>query len=1109
MVAEGESAVGINAEGELPLSVVFSQSAGLASGVTYDAQLTLTGGGALALRPSVLISETSWDDGLPLNLGGYDYGGRYTGANQELYWPDDQDDNSDGVPDKLNRIVDSLSRGDYLVITSNRQYGTIARVPSRYPLSAAYYRMLFNCPAPTSVSVCAANAQPGQVQNQLGYELIQVFQSDPSWLGLDFNDQTAEEAFTVYDHPKVLIFQRTPEFSAQAVREALGAVDVSRVKNLIPSQLHAGVEPDLMLPEARWVAQQVAGTWRVLFPPGNPLNRSEVLAVIGWWLTMTVLGWLAFPIVRLAFPGLKDSGYPLAKLAGLLLTAWGSWMMGSAGVPVLPVTILAVILAMASLSAILAWRDRQTLRAFVRDHWRELVWIEVLALAFFVVDLGIRLGNPDLWHPSKGGEKPMDLSYLTAVLKSPGFPPYDPWFAGGTINYYYFGFVLVGIPIKLLGIVPETAYNLVLPTLFSLLAMGAYSVGSSLLVHRESNPRGLDPRIAGVAAAGLVVLLGNLGTVQLIYDSLRSLGGGLGVGLLDALKGFGQVVLHHVQLPIPLDQWYWNPSRSIPPGAGEPGPITEFPFFTFLYADLHAHMISLPLTLGALAWVVSWLLAQRQGQPQRTVDSGISLFLGGLLIGALRPTNTWDFPVYLTLGVLAALGGAWLRYRNLRRRTWLYAGITALGLVVLALLLYEPFSRWYVQGYTQPELWQGSKTPISAYLTVYGVFLFLIAAWMTWETRAWMAATPISALAPLRPYAEVFLAAVILFLAAVGLAASLGYPVALLSFPLILWAGLLFLRPGQTLEKRIVLALTATGAALTFVVEVVVLKGDIGRMNTVFKFYLQVWSLFSIASAAALAWVLMDLSTWAHSWRRLWQLGTAALVFGAALYPLTATPAKIEDRMASNAPHSLDGMLYMEYATQAELGVAFPTNEDYQAIQWMQQHVTGTPVIVEANIPEYRWGTRFTIYTGLPGVVGWNWHQRQQRVATGEEQVTDRVLEVTAFYMTRSLDEARSFLDKYHVGYIVWGRLEQIYYGDVAPCMTSGSGVFCDLSGRALGMTQPDVPASECSVLDAQAVPPTLTCPSHAADKFDTMINLGWIAPVFTTGQTTIYQVLP
>jgi len=239
---------------------------------------------------------------------------------------------------------------------------------------------------------------------------------------------------------------------------------------------------------------------------------------------------------------------------------------------------------------------------------------------------------------------------------------------------------------------------------------------------------------------------------------------------------------------------------------------------------------------------------------------------------------------------------------------------------------------------------------------------------------------------------------------------------------------ILLLRPGQSEAKRVVLFLVGTALALTLMVEIVVLRGDVGRMNTVFKFYLQSWTLFAVSAAAALGWLWQSLSSWDIRWRTGWQLVMFSLVASAALYPLLASVAKIEDRMEENAPHTLNGMTFMKYATYHDLDTAMDLSQDYHAIRWMQENIEGSPVIVEGNMVEYHWGTRYTIYTGLPGVVGWNWHQRQQRALVPDTWIFDRVEAVHEFYQTTDLDWTRDFLDTYQVSYIVLGQLERARY---------------------------------------------------------------------------------
>ncbi len=191
--------------------------------------------------------------------------------------------------------------------------------------------------------------------------------------------------------------------------------------------------------------------------------------------------------------------------------------------------ILVCLLALVILSALIGWRRRREIAAFVRQRIGLLTLEEGLFLAFFLLFLLIRRGNPDLWHPARGGEKPMDFAYLNAVIRSTIFPPYDPWHAGGFMNYYYFGFVIIGTLIKLTGIVPWVAYNLAVPTLFALTGVGAFSVAFNLADGDDDDGPGeefaarewagrIGSLLAGLAGAFFVTIIGNLGNVRLLFD---------------------------------------------------------------------------------------------------------------------------------------------------------------------------------------------------------------------------------------------------------------------------------------------------------------------------------------------------------------------------------------------------------------------------------------------------------------------------------------------------------------------------------------------------------------------------------------------------------------
>lgn len=1031
-------------EGRSNGTVVLDGRVDLVAGETYQFSLAVLDSPAeISLGRVGIANESSWDDGLPLRMEGYDpYGGIYQGGlNFEFYWDDNQE--------KLDRIITTIDQADYILITSSRQWATTTRVPERYPLTTEYYRQLMGCPAEITIEKCYNTAEPGTYQGSLGFELIETFQSNPSLGSWEINDQPAEEAFTVYDHPKVFIFQKKADFSLAEVAAILSAVDLSKVIHITPKQAdnHPG---DLLLPLDRLAGQRAGGTWSDFFNAQSLVNRSQLVAAILWYGSVFLLGILVYPLLRYLLPGLSEAGYPLARTFGLLLLSYLVWLAGSAGIPFVRVTILVVVLLIAGVGIYLAYRDKEELLQKWNESKRFFVAVEILALGIFILALLIRFGNPDLWHPWKGGERPMDFSYFNAVIKSTTFPPYDPWFAGGYINYYYYGFVFVGVLTKFLGIMPSLAYNLILPTLFMMIGLGAFTVVWNFLGGDSKRDRFQDlPYLGGLAGVLGMAVVGNLGVMRMVFQGIQRLASG-GINVIEGsffqrikwtFLGLAQLfktpTLHYR-----LDEWYWNPSRVI--GAEHGGPITEFPFFTFLYGDPHAHLIALPLTLLALAWIVSIVKASRSGKigKNRILSRIATGLFGALAVGVLRPTNTWDFFPYLALGVAGILY-SWWRERQQEGYTWQGPAVQLAVFVLFVFLTFQPYDYWYGEGYTSIQFWFGSHTPMNDYLIHWGLFLLIIVSWMAAESIEWMASTPVSALRNLVKIRELIIASIlILVVIMISLGVSLEHPLMIgdvnligtgvhvvwLVLPLMAWALVLLLRPGQDLMKGIVLFLIGTALTITLMVELVYVEGDIGRMNTVFKFYLQAWTLFAVSSAGALCWLAGSLRKLKSPLKIIWQVFFYFLLINAALYPLLGSVAKIKDRMANDAPPSLDGMSYMNYAIYYDLDTPLDLSRDYAAIRWMQDNVQGSPVIVEANQVEYHWGTRYTVYTGLPGVVGWNWHQRQQRTLTPHEWVYSRVEEVNDFYDTIDLQEAGDFLEKYQVSYIILGQLERAKY---------------------------------------------------------------------------------
>jgi len=939
--------------------------------------------------PAPLILKEHWEEGLP-GLG------RYRVQELELYNPD--------FGQKFERIGRQIAAGEYLVLYSNRLYATLTRLPDQYPNSAAYYRALFS--------------------GELGYELVFRAESIPGLLGINYVDDYfgrgeigppagyaeerpglvspgfgwADESFTVYDHPRTLIFKNVKNLSE------------SEVIDIIGTSYPAASEPGLLLTRAEAERQQSGGTWRSIIQLKGAANGVSWLV---WLLALHAIGLAALPLALRVFASLPGHGYLLAKPLGLLLVALATWLLASSGlIGFSRLSVILMLLLLATASGVIAWRSRAEMRSLLRAHWRSVVALEALFTLAFIAFLLVRVANPDLWHPYRGGEKPMDFAYLNAVTRSTVMPPYDPWFGGGYLNYYYFGQFIVAMVIRLTGIVPSVAYNLAVPTLFALTIGGAFTIVYALAeaTRRASGPASgrAGPVFAGIAAALFVAVIGNIdGAVQVVQGVLRLVGDG-------PLSGFD----------------YWRSSRMMAPGS--PGnEITEFPFFSFLFADLHAHLIAIPFTLLAAGLALAaFINAWRK--PESRLWTWACLTLLGIGTGALRVINAWDFPGYLLVAALAVGGGTFLAGRDRPWHALKVAMVRVLFVAVIGYLAFLPF-------HTRFELFNNGietsqiQTPLWRYMAIHAPFLAVILSYLVWQGRVLIGNA--FRQARIRPeVAALYIAIPASLFVAV---AMFGYATVVFAVALTLLAGAvayLQYRADSPASRHTVaiLALVTVALGIGAGVDIVTVKNDIGRMNTVFKFYLQAWVLFALGSAYLL-WRMADAGLFSlrrlSVARGLWMAGIATLFLATLAYPILGTSARVADRF-NTAPKGIDGMAFMQWSTYSEQRGTFDLKKDIEGIRWLEQNVNGSPVIVEGITDLYRWGNRVSVYTGLPAVVGWDWHQRQQRVEYAWA-VTQRRHDVDTIYGTSDPAVALALLRKYDVRYVYVGDLERQYYPTV------------------------------------------------------------------------------
>ncbi len=839
-------------------------------------------------------------------------------------------------------------------------------------------------------------------------------------------------------------------------------------------------------------------------------------AIIIWWLVASLLGLAGLPVTRLLLGALPDRGYAFARALGLLLVGYLAWLLAMLGL--LPFSATSLTLAALVLAGVGLWLSGgprtawARTQAAIRTRWPALLFSEAIFLGALLATVWMRAHDPHPW----GTERPMDFAFFNAVQRSGFFPPNDPWLAGFSINYYYFGYVLMGGMALLSGLEPSSAYNLALALIVALTAQGCAGMVSNLieLAGRDSPPPArLARTLVPMLGAIFVLLAANQsGALQVLLGSERAValdGSELATALGQVASGAPQI-----SLPAPIttssDAWgtfdgwpredrlasfnWWWPSRSLwdEYRASERERrynITEFPLFSFRLGDMHPHVMALPFGLLAAATALAALV--RPALPHGGRADLARLTLAGLLIGSLYALNSWDLPTYLLL-YAAAVGLA--IFRTSEPHPWRTLAYLLLIVVAAAYLLFVPFHLTFhsLVGSAAPLIdlpligpltsliapYVDRHSGLHAFLIIFGLFAVPIVTFVYLAGRpkdhvdltasdepvrmsrdsqrvlAWERGQPAriqvrAGGTPVRPelspdpgkavptdrVSTSRQAGWLLWLPPGLLLLGL-----LVGFPLLALAGLGLLaawqarhlaeRPGESFA----LLLVALGCAIIFGTELIFIRDIFGnRMNTIFKFYYQVWLLWGLLAPFALWWSLKQ----AHGRLRLVAWGTALLtgllLLGALVYPWLAL-----GELGRGELIGLQGKTPREGTLAGAASLA-----------WLRQNAAPGSVVLEAvalDNPDAvalgsetpRCGGSYNgegfagvaAATGLPTVLGWKGHQQQWRGGdpAALAELEPRCSAVDTIFRTLDPATARDLLANYKVTYVYLGQLERRLY---------------------------------------------------------------------------------
>jgi len=677
-----------------------------------------------------------------------------------------------------------------------------------------------------------------------------------------------------------------------------------------------------------------------------------------WYLALLPLLAVGLLPAALLFERLHSRGVWAARPLAWVLASLAIWL--TARLTPIPYGTPLVISALALLggaSAAIAWR-RPNLLARLHERWPLLLAQEaVFASAFALIAL-VRAQAP----AAAATEKPMDLMLLTTIHRSDQLPPADPWLGGFDVSYYHLGHLGVDIVGRVAATTPGESFVLGVALAGALAGAAIFGLAGDLLALGTVR-RGWSLTVAGLVAAACVLLLAPL---EGLFELLAA--NGLGAASMWEALGVDRFPGPTVTTRLAPDQfwWWWRSTRVLP------GTITEFPAFSLVLGDLHAHLLALPAATLSLGLA---LVAFEGGTPltwRRWRRRPAVLLLTASILAAQVLTNTWDAGLYGLIW-LAAASGAFIAIG------WPLGGAIVgavrglLPPVLLAALLSAPFLAT-VEG---PELGvdlvgAGGSDPVRLALVWLPLALLPLAA------AGWLR-LPVARRAALVAGGLASLGVLAWMMGLLGGARGAeigergaGWLTLLLLIAAIAAGG------GATIEalRRSQRGHAAWLGAATLVAAIVlgteliyVVDAFDDRMNTVFKLWYGGWLVLALAAGGAAGSMADRLARPRGTRAILWLILPAVavvLTLGGMLY----TPAAAVSRAREGHERGVDALAYLDREDPARA----------QAVRWVRAHLDpGAALLLEAPGESYSSGNLVSAFSGVPTVLGWGGHELQWR----------------------------------------------------------------------------------------------------------------------------------